>query len=145
MCGPLNRKGLVRNECADGFGPSVTSFGYKCVSCNGTWYGLPLFLVLYFALITMLYLLIIVFQISITSAPMPCFVIYAQTRATIIESDNKKKLPNNIFSSLSCHDTHTSIWRILSHTSCSSGPKHWLGQLKLPFICNSSSDYFLSI
>ena len=33
MCDPLNRKGLVCSECADGFGPSVTSFGYKCVSC----------------------------------------------------------------------------------------------------------------
>ena len=27
MCSPLNRKGLVCSECADGFGPSVTSFG----------------------------------------------------------------------------------------------------------------------
>ena len=26
MCGPLNRKGLVCSECANGFGPSVTSF-----------------------------------------------------------------------------------------------------------------------
>ena len=33
-CGPLNRKGLVCSECADGFGPSVTSFGYKCVNCT---------------------------------------------------------------------------------------------------------------
>jgi hypothetical protein len=33
MCRPLNRKGLVCSECADGFGPSVTSFGYRCVTC----------------------------------------------------------------------------------------------------------------
>ena len=27
MCGPLNRKGYLCSECADGFGPAVTSFG----------------------------------------------------------------------------------------------------------------------
>ena len=78
MCGPLNRKGLVCNECADGFGPSVTSFGYKCANCSDTWYGVPLFLFLEFVPITVFYLIILVFQISVTSAPMPCFIMYAQ-------------------------------------------------------------------
>ena len=42
MCGPLNRNSLVCSECANGFGPSVTSFGYRCVNCTGPWYGKPL-------------------------------------------------------------------------------------------------------
>ena len=46
MCGPLNRKGLVCSECADGFGPSVTSFGYRCVKCKDVWNRVPLFLTL---------------------------------------------------------------------------------------------------
>ena len=78
MCGPLNRKGLVCSECADGFGPSVTSFGYKCVNCTEAWYGVPLFLFLEFVPITVFYLIILIFQISIISAPMPCFIMYAQ-------------------------------------------------------------------
>ena len=78
MCGPLNRKGLVCSECADGFGPSVTSFGYKCANCTDAWYGVPLFLVVEFIPITVFYLIILVFQISVTSAPMPCFIMYAQ-------------------------------------------------------------------
>ena len=78
MCGPLNRKGLVCSECSDGFGPSVTSFGYKCANCTDAWYGVPLFLVVEFVPITVFYLIILVFQISVTSAPMPCFVMYAQ-------------------------------------------------------------------
>ena len=48
MCGPLNRKGLVCSECADSFGPSVTSFGHKCANCTDAWYGVPLFLVVEF-------------------------------------------------------------------------------------------------
>ena len=77
-CGPLNRKGHLCGECADGFGPSVTSFEYRCVNCTDAWYGVPLFLVLEFAPVTILYLIILVFQISATSAPMQCFILYAQ-------------------------------------------------------------------
>ena len=78
MCGPLNRKGLVCSECADGFGPSVTSLGYKCANCTDAWYGVPLFLFLEFVPITVFYLIVLVFHISITSAPVPCFIMYAQ-------------------------------------------------------------------
>ena len=92
MCGPLNRKGLVCSECADGFGPSVTSFGYRCVNCTDVWYGVPLFLILEFIPVTVLYLLILIFQISIISAPMPCFIMYAQLIAIVIDSDNSKPI-----------------------------------------------------
>ena len=78
MCGPLNRKGLVCSECANGFGPSVTSFGFNCANCTDAWYGVPLFLVVKFVPITVFYFIILVFQISVTSAPMPCFIMFAQ-------------------------------------------------------------------
>ena len=78
MCGPLNRKGFVCSECADGFGPSVTSFGYRCANCTDALYGVPLFLFLEFAPITIFYIICLAFQISVTSAPMPCFIMYAQ-------------------------------------------------------------------
>ena len=78
MCGPLNRKGLVCSQCADGFGPSVTSFGYECVNCTDAWYGVPLYLLLEFVPLTVFFLVILVFQISVTSPPIPCFIMYAQ-------------------------------------------------------------------
>ena len=78
MCGPLNRKGPVCSECADGFGPSATLFGYRCVNCTDAWYGVPLFLFLEFVPITVFYVIILAFQISVTSAPMPCLIICAQ-------------------------------------------------------------------
>ena len=56
----------------------MTSFGYKCVNCTDAWYRVPLFLVLEFAPITLFYLIVLVFQIRIMSAPMPCFIMYAQ-------------------------------------------------------------------
>ena len=96
MCAPLNRKGLVCSECADGFGPSVTSFGYRCVNCTGNWYGVPFFLFIYFAPITVLYVLFLVFQISIFSAPMPCFIMYAQLIVMVIVSDHSKPVINTL-------------------------------------------------
>ena len=78
MCGPMNRKGLVCSECADGFGPSVTSYGYKCANCTNAWYHVPLFLFVQFVLVTFIYIIILVFRISVTSPPMPCFIMYAQ-------------------------------------------------------------------
>ena len=86
MCGPMNRKGLVCGECADGFGPSVTSFGYKCANCTDAWYGVPLFLLLEFAPITVFYFICLVFQISVTTAPMPCFIMYAQLIVVTFDS-----------------------------------------------------------
>ena len=78
MCGPMNRKGIVCSECIDGFGPSVTSIGYKCANCTDTWYGVPLYIVLLFAPITVFYFFILIFQVKMTSPPTPCFIMYAQ-------------------------------------------------------------------
>ena len=80
MCGPLNRKGVVCSECVDSFGPSVTSSEHwKCVNCTNTWYGVPVFLLIEFVPITVFYLFILALQVRVTSAPMPCFIMYSQT------------------------------------------------------------------
>ena len=97
MCGPLNRKGLVCSECADGFGPSVTSFGYRCVNCTQSkyWYGIPLFLFITFVPITVFYIIVLVFQIKILSAPMPCFIMYAQFVVLVFDSDTYFSFTNS--------------------------------------------------
>ena len=81
VCAPLNRKGLVCSECKEGFGISVTSLGYRCINCtdhSDYWYAIPLFLFLEFVPVTLFYVFILTFQISITSPPMPCFIMIAQ-------------------------------------------------------------------
>ena len=85
MCGPLDRKGLLCSECVHGFGVSVTSYVYKCINCTGVWYAVPLFLVLEFVPVTAFYLTVLTFQISVTSPPMPCFIMYAQIVLYIID------------------------------------------------------------
>ena len=88
MCGPMNRKGIVCSECVDGFGPSVTSIGYTCANCTDAWYRVPLFVFLQFGPITVFYLIILIFQISMTSPPMPCFIMYTQIVLYLVNTSN---------------------------------------------------------
>ena len=78
MCGPMNRKGLLCKDCTDGFGPSVTSLGYKCSNCTDAWYGIPLYLVVELIPITLFYLIILIFKIHLTSAPIVFYIFYSQ-------------------------------------------------------------------
>ena len=100
MCGPMNRKGRVCSECIDGFAPSVTSIGYECSNCTDTWYGVPLYLLLEFVPITIFYLTILIFQISVTSAPMTSCVMYSQLTVSVIVHHSK---PNFFLESISAY------------------------------------------
>ena len=78
MCRPLNRKGVLCSECVEGFGPSVTSIGFTCSNCTDAWYGVPFYLFLEFVPITVFYLIVLLFRINVTSAPMIAFILYCQ-------------------------------------------------------------------
>ena len=80
MCGPLNRKGYMCSTCIDGFGPSLNLMVdmNTCYDCSKHWYGITMYLFIEFVPITLFYLVILVFQIGMTSAPMTCFIMYCQ-------------------------------------------------------------------
>lgn len=81
MCGPLNRDGKVCSRCKEGYGHSPTSVGFdyfECSKCNGEWYGILLYLILEFLPITVFYLIILVLQVNIISAPMTTYIMFCQ-------------------------------------------------------------------
>lgn len=78
MCGPMNRKGRLCSECIDGFGPSIMSLGFMCSNCADAWHGVPLYLFLEFIPITVFCVIILIFGINLTSAPMVAFVYFSQ-------------------------------------------------------------------
>lgn len=78
MCAPMYRTGLVCSECINGFSPSVFSYGFQCANCTDAWYGVSVYLVMEFVPITVFYLLILAFQLSVTTAPMTSFILYSQ-------------------------------------------------------------------
>ena len=84
MCGPLNREDYLCNKCKPGYGPPVISESGSCVDmcylCKDSWItkGFLLYLAVKFIPLTLFYLLILIFQIRLTSAPMTCFIMYSQ-------------------------------------------------------------------
>ena len=94
MCGSMNRRGWLCKDCIDGFGPSITSIGYKCVNCTGAWYGVPLYLLREFVPITTFFLIILIFRIHLASAPMTCFIMYSHLRS--IEALLDPQLPMSV-------------------------------------------------
>ena len=80
LCGTMDRRDRVCSKCKDGFGPAVTSIGFQiqCSKCIGVWYGIPLYLFLELFPITIFYLILVIFQINITSAPMTSYIMYSQ-------------------------------------------------------------------
>ena len=78
MCGPMKRTGLVCRECIDGYGPSVTSFGYQCAECSSPWSGVLLYILVEFVPAILFYFIILTFRMNMSSAPMPLFIMYSQ-------------------------------------------------------------------
>ncbi len=80
MCKPMNRDGMVCGKCMDGYGPTGIPVGVQmpCAECTNTLYGVMLYLLIEFVPITALYFLLLMFRISVTSAPMTCFIMYSQ-------------------------------------------------------------------
>lgn len=109
MCTPMNRKGKLCSKCIDGFAPSVTSIGYECSNCTNSWYySVPLYLFLEFVPVTVIYVAIFVFEISVTSAPMTCYVVYAQLLVSIFTRLSKGYL------SLESSHAHTAFLVIIT-------------------------------
>ncbi len=78
MCGPMNRKGFLCEDCVDGYGTSITGVGYKCSNCSEAWYGVPLYLMIEFIPITIFLAILLIFQINIASPIVSSFILSSQ-------------------------------------------------------------------
>ena len=65
-----------------GFAPSVISIGYECSTCTASFWSL--FQLSSFVPIIIFYFAILVFQISVTSAPMTCCMMYSQLAVILV-------------------------------------------------------------
>ena len=85
MCEPMNRKGLLCGECKDGYGLSATSPKLKCSKCTmNIWLALLSNLLLETIPVFIFYIVLLAFQISITSPPMPSFVLLSNLSLIIV-------------------------------------------------------------
>ena len=78
MCGPFNRQGRVCGRCKSGYGPAVFSANLNCYRCSGSYHGWGLYLFLELFPVTLLFLLIVLFQFRATSDSVNCFLLISQ-------------------------------------------------------------------
>ena len=113
MCGPLNRKDYLCNDCKNGYGPATisdsASCSNKCYSCKDTWYNVLLYLSLSFIPHTIFYVLILVFQVRLTSAPMTCFVMYSQLMVLTFYEECGLEPDDSVFSHIKFTDSGTTL------------------------------------
>ena len=78
LCLPNNRKGLLCGECIEGFSVYYHSDRYKCGDCDYAAYGIPFYIISELLPCTILFILIIVFDVSFTSGSVTSFILFAQ-------------------------------------------------------------------
>ena len=77
-CSGLNRTGLLCSHCQRGLGPAVLSYTWQCVECFDKRYGWLVYITATLFPATILCLLVVVFQLHVTSAEMNFFVFLCQ-------------------------------------------------------------------
>ena len=99
MCGPMYRKSQLCSECIDGFGLSATSVLFTCSNCThfSLTYGIPLYILIEIIPLTVLYLIILIFRINLTSSPMTCFILYSHSIMNTIIIDLEYPITEILF------------------------------------------------
>ena len=87
MCGGLNRTGLLCSNCKPGLGPAVFSYTLPCLKCLNSGYGWLLYMFLANFPTTVVFLVVIICQIRITTAPMNALIFVCQVLVSIINAD----------------------------------------------------------
>ena len=80
FCGGLHRTGTICSLCKPGFGVAVNSDQFKCIKCDSetSYYSWLLYIIVEYVPLTILLIIIIIFNISVTSGPANAFIFFAQ-------------------------------------------------------------------
>ena len=78
ICGKFNRRGSLCGSCKDGYFPLAYSYNMTCVKCEETWYNWIEYLLIVYVPITIFYLVILFFQVNVTSSSLLGFLLFSQ-------------------------------------------------------------------
>ena len=84
LCGAIKRTGVLCGKCVHGYGPSIHA--NKCVRCNANYMWL-LYLVSQYLPLTLLFALVVVLDIRVTSAPANAFIFFSQVLPNVFTLD----------------------------------------------------------
>ena len=87
FCEPLNRAGRLCGQCQNNTGVSISSFDFTCITCSVqdfSWHFI-LYLMIELIPVTIFFLIVVFFNISITTGPATSFVYFSQIITMPIE------------------------------------------------------------
>ena len=95
FCGPLNRTGMTCSQCRNGTGPAINSKFYPCVECppNVESYSWIFLILSKFVPYTIFLIVVIAFNVSVTSGPANAFIFFAQIISTTFAVDANGVIP----------------------------------------------------
>ena len=102
MCSRYHRKGRLCGECDDNYTLPLYSYDPGCVKCdNGVWYNWFIYIAAAFLPLTVFYIIVLIFRISVTSPTLNGFVLFSQVVATpailrTIYSNNLQRMQRDI-------------------------------------------------
>ena len=106
ICGVQGRRGRVCGECMEGFGPAINSDSFECVSCTLSFKQLTLHITYYILLVYVplffLFLVIILFNVKLTTGPANAFILYSQVISSTLNINADNRIP---LSSITPHIT----------------------------------------
>ena len=82
LCSFYNRKGQLCGECAENYTLPASSYHFGCVECKSYNNGWIKFIVAAFLPLTIFYMIVIVFRISVTSSTLNALVMVSQITAS---------------------------------------------------------------
>ena len=82
LCSSYHRKGQLCGECAENYTLPASSYHLGCVKCNNYNNGWIKFIVAAFLPLTIFYMVVIIFRISVTSSTLNAFVMVSQITAS---------------------------------------------------------------
>ena len=85
LCGGLNRTGVLCNQCQEGLGTAIFSYSMQCLPCMSSGLGWTLYIFLATFPTTILFLVVLIFQVRITSGPMNAYIFACQLMVSAID------------------------------------------------------------
>ena len=86
MCGGMNRTGPLCSHCQEGLGIPVLSYTLGCLACLVSFGGWLLYIFLAVFPTTIFFLIVIIFQVRVTSAPMNAFIFSCQVIVNLVNT-----------------------------------------------------------
>ena len=84
LCSKFNREGTLCGACKSGYGPPVYSFSIRCVPCRHVtlWKRILLYIAVAYGPLTVFLIIIVVFTVSVNSAPLHGWIFVCQILAS---------------------------------------------------------------